>query len=57
MLIAALLFSVYSFRGIPFLLRAFKQGFGRMDILLTEIAIILITIMFDTALLIDSAKI
>ena len=54
--ITALLFSVYSFWGIPFLLRAFNQGFDRLDILLTALALILIALVFDIALAIDAAK-
>jgi len=55
--ITALLFSVYSFWGIPFLLRAFNQGFDRLDILLTELALIFIAIVFDVALVIDAVKV
>jgi hypothetical protein len=54
--VTALVFSVYSFWGIPFLFRAFNQGFDRFDILATALASILIAIVFDIGLLIDAAK-
>ncbi len=55
--ITALCFSVYSFWGIPFLVRAFGRGFDRLDILLTGSATVLIAITFDMALLSDAADI
>ncbi len=55
--ISALLFSVYAFWGFPFLFRAYRQGFDRPDILLTDIAVIAIAILFDMMLVTDAAKI
>lgn len=54
--IAALLFTVYSFCGIPFLLRAYSHGFDRRDIVLTALATIAIAIVFDTALMVDAVR-
>jgi hypothetical protein len=54
--IAALSFSMYSFWSIPFLIRAYNQGFDRPDILTTALALILIAAVFDIALAIDAAK-
>jgi hypothetical protein len=54
--VTALLFSVYSFSGAPFLVRALKQGFDRHDIVLTALALIVIAVVFDVALMIDAIK-
>jgi hypothetical protein len=54
--ISALLFSVYAFWGIPFLLRAYRHGFDRPDILLTDIEIVAIAILFDMMLVADALK-
>lgn len=54
--ISAVLFSVFSFWGIPFLVRAYRRGFDRSNILLTDLAIILIATVFDIALAVDAAK-
>ena len=55
--VTALLFSVYSFSGVPFLVRAFKQGFDRHDIVLTALALIVIAVVFDVALMVDGMRI
>jgi len=55
--ITAICFSVYSFWGIPFVVRAFNHGFDRFDILLTALALILIAITFDVALAVDTVKV
>ena len=54
--ITALLFSVYSFCGAPFLIRAYRRGFDRHDIVLTALALVVIAVAFDTALMIDAMR-
>ena len=54
--VTALLFSVYSFWGIPFIVRAYEHGFDRLDIVLTALALVLIATSFDVALVIDAVK-
>lgn len=54
--ITAVLFSLYAFGGTPFLIRAYRQGFDRHDIVVTALALIVIAVVFDTALLIDATR-
>jgi hypothetical protein len=53
---AALLFSVYSFLGIPFVIHGFRHGFADRNILLTGLALILVAIAFDIALITDALR-
>jgi len=54
--ITALLFSMYSFGGAPFLVRAYRHGFDRHDIVMTALASIVIAVVFDAALVIEAAR-
>jgi hypothetical protein len=54
--VSALLLSVYSFWGVPFLVRAYNQGFDRRDIVLTASALIVMAVVFDIALMIDATR-
>lgn len=52
--ISALLFSVYSFSGIPFLIHSYGHGFHSIDVSMTAGALIVIAVSLDLALLEDA---
>ncbi len=54
--ISALLFTVYAFWPVPFLIRAYRHGFDRADILLVAWAVIVIAVWFDVALVVDAVN-